>query len=208
MPQLTNSPNGQLNAVLERRKSWGLRVHLKYSDGLPVSLTGYTLRMVVKEDEFDEDEYDSNNLIVNAEAAIQAPETGEAFFSFQAAELDWEPGNYYGSLVLWTPAGYSLLLARLAIQLVANTESASMHQLYDVHGLSRGLELTLRDGNVVEMTASNLVDGRQGDKGDKGEPGTDGTSIVVTDNGDGTLTLEAAAPAVTDNGDGTFTVGA
>ena len=31
--------------------------------------------------QFDEDEYDSNNLIVNAEAAIQAPERGGASFA-------------------------------------------------------------------------------------------------------------------------------
>ena len=126
----------------------------------------------------------------------------------QAAELDWDPGSYFGSLVLWTPAGYSILLAKLAVQLVANTDSASMHQIYSTHDPAGGIELTLRNSDVVELTATNLVDGRQGDKGDKGEPGTDGTSIVVTDNGDGTLTLEAAEPAVTDNGDGTFTVGA
>lgn len=208
MPQLTNSPNGQLGVALERRKSWMLRVRLKYADGQPVVLAGYTLRMVVKAEEFDEDEYDSNNLLVNSEARVSMPEMGEALFELQAAELDWEPGGYYGSLVMWTPAGYSLLLARMQIQLVANTDSASMHRIYDSYDPTGTLDLILRNSDVVEMTASNLVDGRQGDKGDKGEPGTDGTSIVVTDNGDGTLTLEAAAPAVTDNGDGTFTVGA
>lgn len=208
MPQLTNSPNGQLGVVLERRKSWAIRVRLKYADGQPVVLTGYTLRMVIKADEFDEDEYDSNNLLFNSEASISTPETGEALFGLQAAELDWDPGSYFGSLVMWTPAGYSLLLARMQIQLVANTDSASMHRSYDSYDPTGTLDLILRNSDVVEMTASNLVDGRQGDKGDKGEPGTDGTSIVVTDNGDGTLTLEAAEPAVTDNGDGTFTVGA
>ena len=191
MPQLTNSPNGQLDVSLERRKSWMLRVRLKYADGQPVVLAGYTLRMVVKAEEFDEDEYDSNNLLVNSEARVSMPEMGEALFEFQAAELDWEPGSYYGSLVMWTPAGYSLLLARMQIQLVANTDSASMHRIYDSYDPTGTLDLILRNSDVVEMTASNLVDGRQGDKGDKGEPGTDGTSIVVTDNGDGTFTVGA-----------------
>ena len=89
MPQLTNSPNGQLGVALERRKSWMLRVRLKYADGQPVVLAGYTLRMVVKAEEFDEDEYDSNNLLVNSEARVSMPEMGEALFELQAAELDW-----------------------------------------------------------------------------------------------------------------------
>ena len=208
MASLSNSPGNQVDVQLERRKSWSVKVVLSYDDGSRMDLTGYTLRLVVKPEEFDDDQYDVTNMVVNSSASIPMPSNGTAVFNLQAAELDQAPGAYFGALVMWTPAGYSLLLARLMIQLRANAESDSIHQLYQSANPAAALELGIRGADVINITASNLVEGRPGDKGDPGKPGTDGTSIIVTDNGDGTLSLEAAAPAVTDNGDGTFTVGA
>lgn len=171
MAKLSNSPKQALNFDLERRKSFTFRVRLKYSDGSLVNLTGCTLRFVMKEQGTDEDHFDLNNLIVNSEATIGAPHTGEGVFAFQAAELDGDPGEYGYSIVLWSPDNFSTVLAKGVVNLLDNSESHSMHRLYSATAPTSALELTLRGGDVVEVEVVSLpgsgavssVAGRTGD---------------------------------------------
>ena len=156
MAKLSNSPKQALNFDLERRKSFTFRVRLKYSDGSLVNLTGCTLRFVMKEQGTDDDHFDLNNLVVNSEATIGAPLTGEGVFAFQAAELDGDPGEYGYSIVLWSPDNFSTVLAKGFINLLDNSESHSMHRLYSATAPTSALELTLRGGDVVEVEVVSL----------------------------------------------------
>lgn len=157
MAKLSNSPKQSLNFDLERRKSFTFRVRLKYSDGSLVNLTGCTLRFVMKSAGAVDDHFDLNNLVVNSEATIGAPLTGEGVFAFQAAELDGDPGEYGYSIVLWSPDNFSTVLAKGVINLLDNSESHSMHRFYSETSPASALELTLRGGDVVELNVPALA---------------------------------------------------
>ena len=174
MPTLSNSPQQTLDFVLERRKSFGFRVNLFHGDGTSVDLTGCTLTYVVKDKEFDNDDFDVTNLIVNNQAVIPQPTEGYGVFSMQAAELDADPGEYFAGLVLWSPYNYSTLLLKGNFVLVANTESRSMHRMYSIDTPGSSVDVKLRDNIVLNIQANNLTRGPQGEKGDQGEPGVDG----------------------------------
>lgn len=156
MAKLSNSPKQALNFDLERRKSFTFRVRLKYSDGSLVNLTGCTLRFVMKSAGAVDDHFDLNNLVVNSEATIGAPHTGEGVFAFQAAELDGDPGEYDYSIVLWSPDNFSTVLTKGVVNLLDNSEAHSMHRLYSATAPTSALELTLRGGDVVEVEVVSL----------------------------------------------------
>ena len=156
MAKLTNTPRSNLVLDLERRKSFIFQVSVSNVDGTPVDLTGCTLRFVMKEASFDNDAFDLNNIIVNSEANIAEPTLGYGVFSFQANELDGEPGEYSGTIVLWTSTGYSLVLLKPTINLLENTESLSMQHEYLAANPPSEVELQLRGNQVVNITTATL----------------------------------------------------
>ena len=156
MARLSNSPVQQVGFELERRKSYSFRLTLRDPDGVPINLSGCTLRFIMKMDVFDDDIFDANNVIVNAEALIASPETGEATFAFQASELDGDPGEYNYAIVLWTAGHYSVLLSKGTLLLQGNTESASIHRTYASNTAEAAMEVTLRGNDVIHITANAI----------------------------------------------------
>ena len=157
MARLTNTPQQQLQFDLERRKSYSFRCVLLNADRSPLNLTNCKLRFVMKAREYDDDLYDTTNVIVNHEARILSPESGEATFAFQAAELDVAPGAYNYAIVLWTKDGYSVVVVKGIVNLHANTDSASMTKRYTTNSADAALELTLRGNNVVNIVTNTLT---------------------------------------------------
>lgn len=157
MAKLSNSPKQTLNFDLERRKSFTFRTRLRHKDGTLVDLSGCTLRFVMKQQGAEEDPFDLNNLIVNHEANIGDPSSGEAMFAFQAAELDGDPGEYDYSIVLWTPDNYSTVLCKGVVNLVGNSESHSMHRMYSAMRPGSTVDLQIKSDDVVEITAGETV---------------------------------------------------
>ena len=157
MARLTNTPQQQLQFDLERRKSYSFRCVLLNADRSPLNLTNCKLRFVMKAREYDDDLYDTTNVIVNHEARILSPESGEATFAFQAAELDVVPGAYNYAIVLWTKDGYSVVVVKGIINLHANTDSASMTRSYTTNSADAALELTLRGNDVVNIVTNTLT---------------------------------------------------
>ena len=174
MPSLTNSPAGTLSFQLERRKSYTFTVNLVNGDSSVVDLTNCTLRFVVKTVEFDNDHFDSNNIVVNSLAAIPDPTLGAGVFSLQAAELDGEPGEYHYALVIWTADGYSSVLAKGIFELLPNAESGSMHSVYSNVTPAAEVELALRSGATVSLAVNTLNEGARGEQGEQGAPGRKG----------------------------------
>ena len=157
MARLTNTPQQQLQFDLERRKSYSFRCVLLNADRSPLDLTNCKLRFVMKAREYDEDLFDTTNVIVNHEARILSPEFGEATFAFQAAELDVAPGAYNYTIVLWTKDGYSVVVVKGIVNLHANTDSASMTKRYTTNSADAALELTLRGNDVVNIVTNTLT---------------------------------------------------
>ena len=157
MARLTNTPQQQLQFDLERRKSYSFRCVLLNADRSPLNLTNCKLRFVMKAREYDEDLFDTTNVIVNHEARILSPEFGEATFAFQAAELDVAPGAYNYAIVLWTKDGYSVVVVKGIVNLHANTDSASVTKRYTTNSADAALELTLRGNNVVNIVTNTLT---------------------------------------------------
>lgn len=178
MARLSNTPRQTLNFELERRKSYTFQCYLLNGDKSPVVLEDCTLRFVVKEFEYDDDQFDMSNLIFNAKADIDAPLEGYGVFSFQAAELDWNPGEYNYAIVLWTPEGYSTVIVKGVLTLLPNTESNSMHQQYSSGTAGAILELSMRSGDVVNIVTNSMTQGSPGRKGDQGDAGTAATVDV------------------------------
>ena len=156
MAKLTNSPRQTVTLDLERRKSFMFQLSVVDADGQPADLTGCTLRFVLKPVEFDNDDLDSTNLIINEIANITSPEEGYGIFSFQAAELDFDPGEYYGTIVLWTASGYSISLLKVLVNLLENTESFSMYQGYSSEIPPSEIEVTLRGASTISVTTTNF----------------------------------------------------
>ena len=155
MAKLSNSPRQALNFDLERRKSYSFKFVMRHANGVPVDLTGCTIRFVMKPLGADEDPFDLTNLLVNSEATLGS--TGEGLFAFQAAELDGDPGEYPYAIVMWTPDNYSSVLMKGTVNLVDNTESLSMYRQYGITNPEASLELTLRQGDVVQVVAASAV---------------------------------------------------
>lgn len=156
MARLSNTPRQTLSLDLERRKSYSFLCNIVNGDRTPVDLTGCTVRFVMKPAEHDNDANDTSNIVVNSVATLPTPENGQAQFSFQAAELDQPPGDYFYSIVLWTLDGYSVTLVKGSVALHPNTESASMSHTYLTNTTQAALELMLRSNDNVTVVVNNL----------------------------------------------------
>lgn len=161
MASLTNSPKQTLNMKLERRKSYSFVCTLLDTNSATIDLTGCTLRMVMKDAEYDDDMYDQTNVLVNSEATISTPESGEGVFSFQAAELDQAPGDYPYTIVLWTADGFSATIVKGIIELQPNTDSLSMLKTYTSGTTSAAIEVTLRGSDTVNIVTSTISQSSQ-----------------------------------------------
>ena len=157
MAKLSNTPRQQMTFDLERRKSYSFRCVLLHADRFPLDLTGCTLRFVMKREEYDEDLFDTTNQLINSEALILSPESGEGTFSFQAAELDGPPGAYNYAIVLWTRDGYSVVVTKGTVNLHPNTDSRSIMQSYTTNTADAALEITLRGNDVLNIVTNTLT---------------------------------------------------
>ena len=179
MPSLTNTPAQSVSFSLERRKSYQVRVTLKNGDGTGVNLADAVLRFVVKAEEWDDDQYDLTNLLVNNQAVILDADAGQALFSFQAAELDNMPGDYYYAIVVLLPDFFSGVVLKGDFSLLANPESDSIHYQYAPSAAQTELVIALRAPGNITITTNNLTRGAQGVQGTpgisiKGDPGEQG----------------------------------
>ena len=158
MAKITNAPNASVTLDLERRKSFSFRLKVLNSDGSPVDLSGCRIRFVLKPEVFDDDHYDVTNIVVNQDGSIplNGGSSGYCTFGFQAAELDQPPGEYYGSIVMWTADGYSVTLLKLVVNILENTESDSMHINYVPSVTPSEIEVKLRGSQTISVYTQNL----------------------------------------------------
>ena len=160
MSYLGNSPTEELILRLEARKSFSLALWLQDSNGHPLDVTGAELRMVVKREPLDpDDSTDADNLIGAGDAAIIDGPLGYARLSLQAEDLDFTPGEYPYSIVLWHE-GYSTVLAKGTLDLQQNTEFLSVGEAYTPTVAATSLVLRLaRRQTIIFRVGPTLAPG-------------------------------------------------
>jgi hypothetical protein len=153
MSYLGNSPSRELVIRLEARKSFELGLWLKDSNGRGLDLTGCTIVWVAKKPPLDPaDTDDSDNLFTNGTAQLVSSGVGYARFNLQASDLDHKAGEYPYSIILIDPDGYSSVLAKGTLEILVNTEYASVGHTYSPANPPTSLNISLRDKNVVEIS--------------------------------------------------------
>ena len=157
MATLSNTPRQALHLTLERRKSYSFIVQVLNADNSALNLAGCSLRLTVKRSEWDTDNFDTTAMVQNKEALITDVASGQGVFYLQAAELDWDPGEYYHTITLTTEAGFSVVIAKGLFTLLANTDSLAMHDSYTGGTATTAAEIQLRGQDTVRIVASTLT---------------------------------------------------
>ena len=145
-----NSPVDQVVLRLQARKSFSLGIWIEDDNQRPLDITGCTLRFVARKSVPGSVNDDSGNLVSSSVAAIMAPTLGYAVFSFQAAELDWTPGEYMFSIVL-SDSGYSTVVVHGIIQLEQNTEFTSLTETYSLSDPPTALRAIMRESHTIRV---------------------------------------------------------
>ena len=157
MATLSNTPRQALHLTLERRKSYSFIVQVLNADNSALNLAGCSLRLSVKRSEWDTDNFDTTAMVQNKEALVTDVASGQGVFYLQAAELDWDPGEYYHTITLTTDAGFSVVIAKGLFTLLANTDSEAMQDFYTGGTATTAAEIRLRGQDTVRIVASTLT---------------------------------------------------
>ena len=157
MATLSNTPRQALHLTLERRKSYSFIVQVLNADSTALNLAGCSLRLTVKRSEWDTDNFDTTAMVQNKEALVTDVASGQGVFYLQAAELDWDPGEYYHTITLTTEAGFSVVIAKGLFTLLANTDSTAMQDFYEGGTATAAAEIQLRGQDTVRIVASTLT---------------------------------------------------
>lgn len=158
MAYIGNSPDQTTVLRVEARKSFALSLWFMDRTRRPADLTGATVTLVVKQLPLDPaDTGDANNLITSSVAIIDDPLTGYCRFDVQAAELNLAPAEYPYAVVLRSAAGYSQVVVKGVLDVVQNTEFASMAFAYDDAPTLSALEIRLLGQNEIEVLVGSVV---------------------------------------------------
>ncbi|QNN98083.1 minor tail protein [Microbacterium phage Fede] len=154
-----NSPHDEVVLRLQARKSFSFGVWITDQNNRPLDIQACILRFVARKSVPSTVNDDTGNLISNSLAVITAPAAGYAVFSFQASELDWEPGEYQFSITL-DDGGYTATIVKGVIQLEQNTEFTSMTEDYVPGPPPTALSVILRNSVTLQVrTGPTLAPG-------------------------------------------------
>ena len=154
---LGNSPVENTVIRLEARKSFELGVWLTDTNERPLEIFDTSLRLVVKSLPLDQsDTSDATNLITNDEAQLVRPEVGYARFTLQASDTDHAPGEYPFAIVL-LHEGYSSVIVSGILEILTNTEFASVGEVYDPGNPPTSLVVALRERNAITVRTGPVL---------------------------------------------------
>jgi hypothetical protein len=156
----SNSPEDQTILRLQARKSYALSVYITDTNGSPLDITDCTIRMIVRKSVPSVTSDDTGNLISNSQAVLVQPVLGWSRFELQASDLDFAPGEYSFSVVLWYQ-GFSTVIIAGPLELEQNNEFNSVGQVYTVDMMhSTALSVVLWNGKAIEVkTGPTLAPG-------------------------------------------------
>ena len=184
MAKLTNSPIESSIIELEQRKSFAFTVELVQLGGRPVPLAGSSLTFTLGSHPGP----DVPPLVLLERAAvIDDPASGAGRILLQAAELDLDAGAYPFVITL-RAFGYSLVVVKGEVQVLANVERAAASATYGGASPVSGLQVLLRERQVIRVsTMSGLPAGTSGGLDAAGVP----ANRVPTANGAGSWSWDA-----------------
>lgn len=156
---LGNSPvPGNTVLQLEVRKSFSFALRFVDADGNQLDITGCTVTLVVKNsDEDTGDAADSGNLVANATATLVLPHRGFALFNLQATDLNQPVGEYPYTIVLRSASGYSTVVVKGVLELVPNTEFASLSHDYVGENTPVSLEVAMRGSTTIDVRIGSTL---------------------------------------------------
>ena len=130
MTYIGNTPQEQTVLRLEAAKSFSFNVWVQDQTGRSLDITGATARIIMKKPPFDESDFsDASNLITNDDALLVDPAVGLMRFNLQAADLNHSTGEYPFSVV-FTKDGYSFVMIKGIVEILANGELGSAGAVY------------------------------------------------------------------------------
>ncbi|QKY80393.1 minor tail protein [Microbacterium phage Pabst] len=157
--QFGNTPTEQTILQLQARKSFSFGVWLEDQNGRPLDITSTKMRMVVRKNVAATVLGSNANLLLAADAVIQAPTLGYAMFSLQAADLDWAPGEYPFTIAI-SDAGYSSTIIQGVVDLQQNMEYTGLLESYTPDSAVTHLRTVLRGTSVRVRTGPTLAPGQ------------------------------------------------
>ena len=153
MATLGNTPQERLFLRMEARKSFSLGLLLRTEIGAGIDLTGAEISLVITEQRPDSLNYP----VISMVAEPIDPTVGHVRFHIQAADMDLNPGEYYTTITLRSPDGYSVVLAKGVTEVMPNTEMGSIGYSYDSVGDVSTLGIWLKRRNVIKLHVGAVV---------------------------------------------------
>jgi hypothetical protein len=160
MSYLGNTPDKEIVLRLEARKSFALGIYVTDVNGRPLDLSNSALRLVVKKTmPLGTGTTDFDNLIANSIAEVVDGPAGFSRFNLQASDLNYAPAEYPFAVIL-VDAGYSAVILQGIIDLIPNTEFASVGETYAGVNPASSLQVALRGMQSVSVrTGPTLAPG-------------------------------------------------
>lgn len=153
-----NTPSNLAMLRLEARKSFSFSLLLQEPNDAPIDITGCSFEFVMKGTPLaSTGDSDEDNLVVNSTAEIVDPLLGSARFNLQASDLASKPQEYPFAIVMHTPEGYSAVIVKGVVDLLENTEYASVNTTYDEVQPDQGVTVTMAGMAVLEVTIGGML---------------------------------------------------
>lgn len=152
MAYLSNSSVGSdLTIRLEQRKSYTFNVQIVDARGRKLDATGCSFRFVMERSTYPVE------IVLEKTPATMELEQGFLTFNFQARDLNLPEGEYPYVLVALSPDGYSVVIAKGAVQLMHNPDVRSVDSVYTETRAVQGIEAVLRGQDLVRITVGNVL---------------------------------------------------
>jgi microcystin-dependent protein len=142
---VTNTPNQVTPLVLERARSFALRMSFILIDDTVVDLTGGTITFTMLQPVRK-----GTATVLTKDATLVSPDAGYAVLDLQAAELDLQPGVYPYSITYIDADAYSATVVKGETTIISNTDPLTAN-VYD----ALALDVQLGFDNVV-VTVNHL----------------------------------------------------
>ena len=143
MPTLTNTPKQLTQLILEARKSFSLGLWFELADGTRVDLTGATAVFII-----NKQSHLGGAQVLNKPVDIVDAEIGYARVNLQADDLDLTPGTYDFSSTLVSAEGYSSIILKGEVEIVANGNLINNNEYLGTNP-PQSLTVTLADQRVT-----------------------------------------------------------
>ena len=180
MKALSNSPLDHTIFRLEQAKSFSFGLWVTLRDR-PVDIEGNTLRLTVQKPYLPGTM--TAPILFEQLAVVDDGANGYARFDLQAEQLNTEMGSYPYVITMVDTDGYSTVMAKGEIQILANPERLSVLEKYGPLTPPCDLSVVMEGFNVLQVVPGPLLPnlgngsglpGPRGPKGDKGDPGSRG----------------------------------